>query len=74
MFIEEQYEKATAVTTGTSIPLTRALWVGGAGNLVVTMSDGTTATFNSVPAGTLMKLAVSQVQASTTATNIVALN
>lgn len=49
------------------------LWVGGAGNVAVTMWDGSTATFSSVPAGTLLPISPMLVMAATTATNIVAL-
>ena len=52
----------------------RALWVGGGGNLTVTMSEGGSVTFQGVPAGTLLPVSVSQVLATgTSATAIVAL-
>lgn len=54
---------------------TRSVYVGGAGNLTVTMAGGGNATFNSVPAGTVLPIRVSKVLATgTTATNIVALS
>ncbi len=59
--------------------VSRALYVGGAGDLEVVMagdhsSDGATLTIVGVPAGTLLPLAVSRVKATgTTATSIVAL-
>jgi hypothetical protein len=69
--------RAVPVTPGAS-PLattSRALWVGGAGNLNVTMRDGTTVLFSGVPAGTMMPLRVTHVlSTSTTATNIVSLS
>ena len=50
---------------------TRAVWVGGAGNLAVTYLDGTTDTLLGVPAGTMLNLRVTQVlSTNTTATNI----
>jgi len=68
---------AAAVTTSDTVDLTnvsRFLFVGGAGNLVVIMQDGTTVTLTGIAAGTLLPLAVSRVKAtSTTATNILAL-
>ena len=54
---------------------TRALWVGGAGNIVVRMAgDAADQTLVGVPAGTLLPIAVDRVKATnTTATSIVAL-
>ena len=67
-----------AVTPSDSTDLTtvsRALWVGGAGNINVIMSDGTTLLFSGVAAGTLLPLRVSRVKStSTTATLIVAIS
>lgn len=53
---------------------TRALWVGGTGDVAVRMLDGTTATLVGVPAGTRLDLRVDKVlSAGTSATNIVGL-
>lgn len=53
---------------------TRALYVGGAGNLKVTMRDGSTPTFTAVPAGLLLPISVTHVWSTgTTATAIVGL-
>lgn len=49
------------------------LWVGGAGNVAVTMWDGTAATFTAVAAGTFLPISPKLVDAATTATAIVAL-
>lgn len=67
--------KAAAVTKSdaTDLGRTRAIWVGGTGNLVVTMADGTDVTFTAVPAGSWLWIQVQKVKAATTATNIVAL-
>lgn len=52
----------------------RALYVGGAGDVVVYMVGSTTAiTFAGVAAGTILPIRVDQVRAATTATDIVAL-
>lgn len=51
----------------------KGLWIGGAGNVVVTMWDGTTATFSAVPAGTSLPVSPKLVKAATTATLIIAL-
>ena len=77
---------AVLVTPSDTVPLpfiTTALWVGGAGNLAVVMSDASGAnggalltvatTFSSVGAGQWMPLRVTQVMnTNTTATAIVA--
>ena len=71
-------KRATAVTTSdaTVIPVTRSLFVGTSGNLVVHMADadaGVTTTFTNVPAG-IFPVQVDMVYATgTTALNIVAL-
>jgi len=53
--------------------VTRAVWVGGEGDLEVIMASGSTVVYHSVPAGTLLPIRVSRVKAgNTTATNIVA--
>ena len=55
--------------------LTRAIYVGGAGNVVAVRHDGTTVTFTAVPAGTVLPIAVRRINStSTTATAIVALH
>jgi hypothetical protein len=67
---------SAAVTPSDSTDLsniTRWVYVGASGSLVVIMGDGTTATFAEVPAGTLLPIRVSRVKATgTTATDIVA--
>lgn len=53
---------------------TRAVWVGGTGDLAVKMVDETTLTFTAVPAGVLLPIRVQKVLSTgTTATNIVGL-
>jgi hypothetical protein len=68
-------DNATAVTPSDSTDLaytSRALYIGGAGNLVVTMAGGGDVTFSAVPAGSILPIRVSRVKAtSTTATSIV---
>ena len=70
-------EHAAAVTPHDSNDLTettRALWVGGAGNISVIMEGGETVTFVGVAAGTLLPVRVTRVRStSTTATDILAL-
>lgn len=70
------FDQAVAVTPSDSVSFSkcRALYVGGAGNAVLVMSDGTAVTFTGIPAGTTLHVACTRVNAtSTTATAIVAL-
>lgn len=70
-------KSATEVSPSNSVALgeaTRALYVGGAGDLRVTMVSGETVTFRALPAGCLLPVRVAQVhQTGTTATGIVGL-
>lgn len=66
----------TAVTPHDSnaISETRALYVGGAGDVAVENDQGAAVTFTSVPAGTVLPIRTRKVRATdTTATDIVAL-
>lgn len=67
-------ENAAAVTPGAGAlsATTRAVYVGGAGNMTVTMAGGGSVTFTAVPAGSTIPIAVTHVTAAT-ATSIVAL-
>jgi hypothetical protein len=61
-----------AVTPGTPLNVPcRSLYVGGAGNVVVTAADGTSVTFAAV-AGSILPV-VTKLVSSATATGIVAL-
>ena len=67
---------AFAVTPSDSVTFptaTRALWIGGAGNVaVLALADSVAVTFAAVPAGTLLPIVAQQVLATgTSATNIV---
>jgi len=54
--------------------LARALYVGEAGNLAVTLFDGTVLTFVGVPAGTFLPIRVRKVRSTnTTASSILGL-
>lgn len=68
-------DNATAVTPSDSTDLaytSRALYVGGAGNIVVTMAGGGDVTFTAVPAGSILPVRVTRVKStSTTATSII---
>lgn len=53
---------------------TRGVYVGGTGNVVAVLIDGTTVTFSNVPAGSVLPIAVKRINStSTTATSLVAL-
>lgn len=61
---------ATSYTFGCA----RALYVGGAGNVVVVNPDNTTCTFTGVPAGTILPVYHKRVNSTnTTATSMVAI-
>ncbi|HTO28109.1 MAG TPA: hypothetical protein VL017_05920 [Devosia sp.] len=54
--------------------VTRAVYVGGSGNLALTLLSGATLTFTGVAGGTLLPLRTKAVKATgTTATNLVGL-
>jgi len=56
------------------IPLTRKVYVGGAGNVVAVDADGNAVTFTAVAAGTMLDIAVRRINStSTTATAMVAI-
>ena len=63
------YTSADAITASDSLDLTNttsAVWIGAAGNLRVNTQDGTTVTITGIPAGTLLKIAVTRVFATGT--------
>lgn len=68
---------AAAVTPSDTADLVvkpRALYIGGAGDLNVDMTNGDTVLFKAAAAGAILPISVRRVRAtSTTATNIVAL-
>lgn len=68
--------RAAAVTLSDSAILenTRALYIGGAGNLKVTMVEGGDVTFSGLNAGTILPIQVTKAYSTgSTATNIIAL-
>ena len=75
--VESPARKAVAVTPSdaTVLDITKAVYVGGAGNLAVIMADDTAAvTFTGVAAGTVLPIRVQKVMATnTTATSVVAI-
>ena len=74
--LESPASNAIAVTKSdaTVLTTTRALYVGGAGNISVVMAGaGNTVVFQGLPAGSLLPIRVTKVLAATTATLIVAM-
>lgn len=69
------YTTAAAVTPSDSTAVRfTALYVGGAGNVVVRMAaGGNTVTFSTVPAGVTLQVECDRVMVATSATNIVGL-
>lgn len=73
--LELSYKRAVAVTPSDATVLlkTRAIYVGGAGALALTI-NGVNVTFAAVPAGTTIRIEATRVRATgTAATSIVAL-
>jgi hypothetical protein len=68
-------EHGAAVVPGADLGhVTRALYVGGGGDVAVRLQDGTELTFANVPTGTLIPIRVTRVLATgTSATQIIGL-
>lgn len=64
--------QAVTVSDSTTYAPSRAVWVGGAGNLAVVFNDQNSAvTLTGVAAGTLLPISVTKIMSTnTTATNI----
>lgn len=74
---QDFYWRAVAVTPNDDTDLanpSKALYVGGAGNVAATMQDGSTVTFTGLLVGTVYRLRIKRIKATgTTATNLIAL-
>jgi hypothetical protein len=67
-------EHGAAVVPDTDLGhVTRALYVGGGGDLHVRLQDGTELTLANVPTGTLLPIRVTRILSGTSATQIVGL-
>jgi hypothetical protein len=75
--LESPASNAFAITPSDSADLasaTRSIFVGGGGNLCVTMKSGAIVTFNGLMAGSILPVRVTRVASTgTTATNLVGL-
>lgn len=75
--LESPATNAAAMSENDSTDLaytTRAIYVGGSGNVVVDMVSGqTSVTFSNVPAGVILPIRATRLRTATTATNLVAL-
>ncbi len=76
--LEEPIKKAFAITPDNNNDLpqtTRGIWVGGAGNLAVTLlEDSASVTLQAIPAGTLLPIRAKRVHSTgTSATLLVGL-
>ena len=71
------FEYAAAITTSDTVSLTgvtRAVYVGGAGNITALMSNGDVVLFTAVPVGTVLPIRCTRINATaTTATALVAM-
>lgn len=74
--LESPASKGVAVTTHDTNeldPIPRAIYVGGAGNIVATM-DGVDVTFVGVQAGSVLPIRPTKIKTASTATSMVALS
>ena len=75
--LESPVSNAVAITPNNSTDLaqtTRAIYIGGSGNLTVEMAGGgVDVTFTGLVAGIILPIRVIKVKTSSTATNLVAL-
>lgn len=71
------FEYAAAITTSDTVSLTgitRAVYVGGAGNITAIMSNGDAVLFSAVPVGTVLPIRCTRINATaTTATLLIAM-
>ena len=71
------FEYAAAITTSDTVSLTgitRAVYVGGAGNITAIMSNGDAVLLTAVPVGTLLPIRCTRINATaTTATLLIAM-
>ena len=74
--LDSPASNAIEVTNSDTLNLTntsRAIYIGGDGDLTVEMAGGQVIAFTGLLAGTVLPIRVNKVKAATTATNIVAL-
>ena len=66
------YYDGAAIVVNTPFPVCKGIYIGGAGNLTVTLVSGSSVTFTAPPVGTILPVAATNVSAAT-ATLMVAL-
>lgn len=73
--LQNTYGGAKAITPSDTVDqFYAAIYVGGAGNVAVTMESGDTVTFTAPPVGTLLTIRVKRVLSTgTTATSLIGL-
>ena len=71
--LPEFYRDIDVPTLDTNLPDHRAVWVGAAGDLIVTTLDGASRTFVAVPAGTLIPIQVRQINTGSAASLLILL-
>lgn len=65
--------KTVTPSDSTILEITRGLFIGTTGTVVVTMADGYDATFVNLASGSVLPIQVSKVKVATTASDILAL-
>jgi hypothetical protein len=65
--------KVITPSDATILEITRGLYIGSTGDVIVTMADGDEVTFSAVPTGVVLPIQVLKVKAATTASLILAL-
>ncbi len=70
----DTYAKGFDITPSDTVDfaqLTRAIWVGGVGNIVLVWQDNTTTTLTAVAAGTLLRVMCRRVNSSSTTATVI---
>lgn len=60
-----------AMPNTSGVCITKALYIGGTGDVAVVMQGGQTVVFSAVPAGTILPISVSQVRSTNTSATLI---